>query len=95
MNAARFSAGGAKEYSPERSGAELRDRTPSRSNPCTGVAETAARRIRASCETLRHVPSPLSGACSFFFGVPGVPLRFTPGFTPPRPLGAPSADALR
>ena len=82
------SAGGAKEYSPERSGAKLRDSIPSPSNPFQGVTEMVAHQEWPRFDEGGAFRRPLSGALSIFFDKPGVPLRFTPGSSPPHPPGA-------
>ena len=88
MNGPCVSAEGAKEYSPERSAAELRDFTPVWSNPCQGVTEIAACRMRRRFDDGGAFRRPISRALLFLFDKPGVPLRFTPGFNPSHPAGA-------
>ena len=88
MSAPDVSAEGAKEYSPEWSEAELRDLTSSRSNPCQGVTEMVAHQEWPRFDEGGAFRRPLSGALSILFDKPGVPLRFTPGSSPPRPAGA-------
>jgi hypothetical protein len=82
------SAEGAKEYSPEWSAAELRDLTPSRPNPFRGVTEMVAHQVWPRFDEGGKFCRPWSGALSFLFDEPGVPLRFTPGSSPSHPPGA-------
>ena len=82
------SAGGAQDYSPERSAAELRDLTPIRPNPFQGVTERQAPQARQRIGDGTAFRRPFSGALPFLFDKPGVTLRSSPGFNPPHPPGA-------
>jgi hypothetical protein len=82
------SAEGAKEYSPEWSAAELRDLTPSRPNPSQGVTEMVAYQVWRRFGEGGKFRRPWSGALSFLFDEPGVPLRFTLVSSPSHPPGA-------
>gem|GEM_PF-5513159 len=82
------SAGGAKEYSPEWSAAELRDSISSPSNPFQGVTEMASRQVWRRFDYGGAFRRRLSGALSIWFDKPEVPLRFTPGSSPPHLPGA-------
>jgi hypothetical protein len=88
VNAPDVSAGGAKEYSPERSEAKLRDSISSPSNPFQGVTEMVAHQVWPRFTEDGAFRRPSSGALSILSDKPGVPLRFTPGFSPPHPPGA-------
>jgi len=88
VSAPDVSARGAKEYSPERSAAELRDSIASPSNPFQGVTEIVAHQAWPRLDDGGAFRRPLSGASPFLFDKPGVPLRFTPGSNPPHPPGA-------
>ena len=87
-NVLGISAEGATDYSPERSAAQLRDYTASAPNPCQGVTETVGRPMRGRLIKGAAFRRPFSGALSGSLNKPGVSLRFTPGFNPPRPSGA-------
>ena len=87
MSAPDISAEGATEYSPERSAAKLRDLTPSRPNPFQGVTEMVAHQEWPRFDEGGAFRRPSSGALSILFDKPGVPLRFTPGCSPPHPPG--------
>ena len=71
------SAGGAEEYSPERSSGI---RGSLRGTPFQGVTEIASRQVRSA--------APFQGLCRFLFDEPGVPLRFIRALIPPHPAGA-------
>src|SRR4051812_16939635 len=76
MVSTHVSAGGAAEYSPERSAAELRDIVFSASNPCQGVTEFARLSLVSqpktdSAATFRG----LSPVCSISPEFPCVSLR--------------------
>jgi hypothetical protein len=79
VNPPSVSAGGAKEYSPERSAAELRGLTPSQPNPFLGVTEMTLHQVRRRFDDGGAFRRPLPGALSFLVVKPGVPLRSTPG----------------
>jgi len=82
-----ISAGGAKDYSPEWRATELRDSIPSPSNPFQGVTEMVSHQEWQRFDYGGAFRRPLSGALSILVDKPGVPLRFTPGSSPARPLG--------
>jgi hypothetical protein len=82
------SAKGAKDYSPgvERSG------TPGShalsSEPLSRGDGNGGESDATHCEYVDPSRRPFSGARPFLLDKPGVPLRFTPGFSPPHPAGA-------
>jgi len=73
---ASISAGGAQEYSPQWSVAELRGLTYFRPNPFRGVTETPAHRVRPRFDDGGALRRPFSGALSFCSIIPE--LRCTP-----------------
>lgn len=79
-------AGGAQEYSPERSAAELRDITPSGSNPYQRVTKIVPPKTRR-CQYGRPFRRPFSGAWSLRMMDPEFRYRFTPGFSSAAPYG--------
>jgi hypothetical protein len=89
MRTPNVSAGGAKDYSPEWRATELRGSIPFPSNPFQGVTELASHQEWQRFDYGGAFRRPLSGALSILFDKPGVPVRFTPGSSPPHPLGAP------
>jgi hypothetical protein len=87
LSTPHVSAGGAKQYSPERSAAELRDSIPSRPNPFQGMTEMATHPGWRRFADGRAFRRPVPGALSILSEKPGVPLRSAPGSNPPPPPG--------
>jgi hypothetical protein len=82
------SAGGAKEYSPERSAAELRDSIPSPWNPFQGVTEMASHQIRRCPCYGGPFRRPFSGALPLWMMNPEFRCASLRALVPPRPMGA-------
>jgi hypothetical protein len=79
---ASSSAGGAREYSPEWSAAELRDPSRIDSTPAKGWRRTAPHHHTSTVSV-----APLAGAFHLLTGLTGVPLRSTPGSSSNAPSG--------